>query len=61
MSKTCDKPLCKNIRGVLGKKTIRKNNKYSRNQIIFKIDHVAQPVAHAKAMAFAKWSAWVKN
>ena len=45
----------------LGKKTARKNNKYSRNERILKIGHLAKPIAHAKAIAFAKWSVWVKN
>ena len=36
-------------------KTARKNIKYSRNETILKIDHLA------KAIAFAKWSVWVKN
>ena len=35
-------------------KTARKNTKYSRNQTILKIGH------HAKAIAFAKSSLWVK-
>ena len=36
-------------------KTISKNTKYSRNEIILKIGH------HAKAIAHAKSSLWVKN
>ena len=36
-------------------KAARKNTKYSRNETIFKISH------HAKAIAFAKSSLWVKN
>ena len=35
--------------------TARKNTKYSRSENVFKIDHLA------KAIAFAKWSVWVKN
>ena len=42
-------------------KTARKNNKYSRNEKILKIGHLAKHIAHAKAIAFAKWSVWVKN
>ena len=34
-------------------KTARKNTKYSRNETILKISHL---IAHAKAIAFAKWS-----
>ena len=36
-------------------KTAPSNTKYSRNQTIFKITH------HAKAIAHAKFSLWVKN
>ena len=36
-------------------KTARKNNKYSRNESILKIGH------HAKAIAHAKSSLWLKN
>ena len=42
-------------------KTARKNTKESRNETILKIDHLAKPIAHAKAIAFAKWSNWVKK
>ena len=43
------------------KKTTRKNTKYSRNETICNISHLAKAIAHAKAIAFAKWSVWVKN
>ena len=43
------------------KKTARKNTKYWRNQTILKIGHLPKAIAHAKAIAFAKWSVWVKN
>ena len=36
-------------------KTARKNTKYLTNETILKIGHFA------KAIAFAKWSVWVKN
>ena len=36
-------------------KTAAKNTKYSRNETILKIGHLA------KAILFAKWSVWVKN
>ena len=36
-------------------KTALKNTKYSRNETILKIGH------HAKALAHAKFSVWVKN
>ena len=41
--------------------TDRKNTKYSRNKIILNMNHLAKTIAHAKAIAFAKWSVWVKN
>ena len=42
-------------------KTARKNGKYSRNETTLKIGHLAKAIAHAKAIAFEKWSVWVKN
>ena len=42
-------------------KTTRKNTKYSRNETILKISHLAKTIAHGKAIAFAKWSVCVKN
>ena len=36
-------------------KTAHKNTKYSRNESILKMGHLA------KAIEFAKWSVWVKN
>ena len=36
-------------------KTARKNTKYLRNETILKIGHLAKAIAHAKAIAFAKW------
>ena len=42
-------------------KTARKRTKYWRKKTILKIDHIAKAIAHAKAIAFAKWSVWVKN
>ena len=38
-----------------------KNTKYSRNETIFKIGHLAKAIAHTKSIPFAKWSVWVKN
>ena len=42
-------------------KTARKNTKYLRNEKILKIGHLAKAIAHAKAIALAKCSVWVKN
>ena len=41
------------------RKTARKNSKYSRNETILKIGHLAKAIAHANAITFAKWSVWV--
>ena len=35
-------------------KTSRKNTKYSRNETILKIGHLAKAITHAKAIAYAK-------
>ena len=61
MPKTFQKPLYKNIKVVLRKKPLEKNTKYWRNETILKIGHLAKAIAHAKAVAFAKCSVWVKN
>ena len=42
-------------------KTAGKNTKYLRNETILKIRHLSMRIAHEKAIAFAKWSVWVKN
>ena len=60
MPKTCEKPFYKNIRVGL-QKTGPKNAKYSKNGTILKICHLPKSIAHAKAIAFAKWSFWLKN
>ena len=61
MPKTCEKPFYKNIKVLLCKKQIEKNTKYSRNETSLKLGHLAKAIAQAKAIAFAKWSVWVKN
>ena len=53
--KTCKKRFYKHVRVVLCKKPLAKNIKYSRNETILEIGHLA------KAIDFAKWSVWVKN
>ena len=35
-------------------KTVQEKNKYSRNETILKISHLAKAITHAKAIAFAK-------
>ena len=42
-------------------KKARKSTKYRRNETILKTGHLAKAIAHAKAIAFANWSVWVKN
>ena len=42
-------------------KTAQKNPKNSRNERVIKIGHLAKNIAHAKHIAFANWSVWVKN
>ena len=39
-------------------KTARKNTKYSRNETMLKIGHLAKSIAFAWAIAFAKYSLW---
>ena len=53
--KTREKRFFNHVRVVLCEKTTPENTKYSRNETILKIGH------HAKAIAFAKRSVWVKN
>ena len=44
------------------KKTAKKEkHQITRNETILKISHLAKAIAHVKAIAFAKWSVWVKN
>ena len=61
MSKTCEKPFKKNIRVVLSKKLLEKIINIRKMREIKKKTHLAKPIAHAKAIAFGKWSVWVKN
>ena len=42
-------------------KTARKNTQYWKNEKILKMGNLAKAIAHAKAIAFSKWSVWVKN
>ena len=59
--KTCKKPFYKNIKVVLWNKQLKKNTKYSRNERSLQIGHLAKAIAHAKALAFAKWLVLLKN
>ena len=49
------KSILESIKNCLVQKTAPKNTKYSRNETILKIGY------HAKAIAHAKSSLWVKN
>ena len=42
-------------------KTVRKNTKYSRNETMLKIGHLAKSIAFAWAIAFAKYLIWAKS
>ena len=42
-------------------KTTGKNTNFGGNETILKIGHLAKAIAHAKAIALAKCSVWVKN
>ena len=61
MPKTCEKRFYKNIRVVMRKKNRSKKHQYLRHKTILKIAHLANSIAHAKAIAFTKWSVRVKN
>ena len=52
--KICEKRFYEHMRVVLCKKPLKKT-KYSTNESILKMGHLA------KAIDFAKWSVWVKN
>ena len=54
------KTILEDYKSCFVQKTARKNTKYPRNETILKIGHLAKAIAHAKAIAFAKWSVWVK-
>ena len=54
--KTCQNPFYKSFTVVLCKKTAPKNTKYTTNESILKT-----ALLHAKAIAHAKYSLWLKN
>ena len=55
IQKNMSKSILQIIYSCFVQKTAPKNNNYSRNETILKIDH------HAKAIAHAKSSLWIKN
>ena len=61
MPRTCEKPFYNNIKVVLCKKPFEKTPNIREMRQIFKIADLAKAIAHAKAIAFTKWSVWVKN
>jgi len=60
-AKNMPKTILQGYKSCSVQKTARKNTKYSRNDTILKIGHHANVIAHAKAIALAKWSVWVKK
>ena len=61
MPKACEKPFYKYSTVVLCKKWLDKAPIIEKKKTIFKIDHLPKAIAHAKPIAFAKLSVWVKN
>ena len=62
MPQKSEEPLCPGtLELICEKKTARKHTRYSRNETILKIGHLAKATAHAKAIVFAQMSLWVKN
>ena len=59
--KAYEEPFYKNIRVVMCKKPRPKNTKYTINENILKLGHLAKAIAHAKTIGFPKFSVWVKN
>ena len=49
------KTILQDFKSCCVQKTARKNTKYSKNETILKIGHLARAIAHAKTIAFAKW------
>ena len=50
-----------NIRVVLCKKPLEKITNIREMREFCKVGHLAKPIAHGKAIAFAKWSVWVQK
>ena len=61
MPKTCGKPFYNNIRDVLCKKPLKKNNKYSRNETILKMGHLSKVIAHATPFQNGQFGSKIKN
>ena len=60
MPKTCESHFTRTLEFFCAKNR-SKNTKYSTNETILKMGHLAKSIVHAKAITFAKWSLWVKN
>ena len=58
MPKRWEKLLYEHTRVVMCKKSAQKDTKYSENECILKMAKIGRD---EKAIAFAKWSVWVKN
>ena len=61
MAKTMHNTVVQEDESCSVQKTAGKNTKYSRNETILKIGHLAKAIAHAKPIAFPKFSVWFKN
>ena len=61
MPKTREKAFYKTIGVILCKKLLEKKNKYSRNETILKIAHLAKAIAHAKPLQNGRFGSKIKN
>ena len=61
MAKTFEKPFCKSIKIVLCKQPLEKTPNIREMRQALKSGYLENAIAHAKAIAFAKWLGWVKN
>ena len=61
MPKTCEKPFYNKITVALCKKPLEKTPNIGEMRRFLKSRHLAKAIVHEKAIAFAKWSVWLKN
>ena len=61
MTKICEKLFYKNVTVGLCKKPLKKTPNLREILTIWKNGHLAKAIVHAKAIALAKCSVWVKN
>ena len=60
-AKNMRKPILQEHYSCSVQKIVRKNTKYSRNETILKIGHLAKALAYVKAIGLAIWSVSAKN